>query len=103
MYSKRLISREKMISRSFLNWLEGCGFVCDFQSIGKTEKFASQMDGELLRSLREHADASGRSISALLDDAVREYLERARVRPAFRSAMDEVLKDHDELLKRLAR
>jgi predicted transcriptional regulator len=71
--------------------------------MGKSEKFASQLDRELLRSLREHAEASGRSISALLDDAVREYLERAQVRPAFRSAMDEVLEEHDELLRRLAR
>lgn len=71
--------------------------------MAKAEKFASQMDPELLQSLREHAEASGRSISALLDDAVREYLARAHVRPAFRSAMDEVLADHDELLQRLAR
>jgi predicted transcriptional regulator len=76
---------------------------CNSIAMGKAEKFASQLDGELLRSLREHAEATGRSISALLDDAVREYLERAHVRPAFRSAMDEVLEDHDELLKRLAR
>jgi vacuolar-type H+-ATPase subunit H len=72
-------------------------------SMAKAEKFASQMDAELLQSLRAHADASGRSISSLLDDAVREYLERVRVRPAFRAAMDEVLEDHDELLERLAR
>jgi hypothetical protein len=71
--------------------------------MAKTEKFASQMDGELLQSLRAHAEASGRSISALLDEAVRDYLERAQVRPAFRSAMDEVLEEHDELLQRLAR
>ena len=70
--------------------------------MGKAEKFASQLDGDLLQSLREHAAATGRSISAVLDDAVREYLERAHVRPAFRAAMDEVLQDHDELLKRLA-
>lgn len=71
--------------------------------MGKVEKFASQMDRALLQSLREHAEASGRSISALLDDAVREYLERVNVRPAFRSAMDEVLEDHADLLQRLAR
>ena len=71
--------------------------------MGEAEKFASQLDEELLRLLREHAEATGRSISALLDDAVREYLQRAHVGPAFRSAMDEVVEDHDELLKRLAR
>jgi hypothetical protein len=71
--------------------------------MGEAEKSASQLDGELLRALREHAEATVRSISAVLDDAVREYLERAHVRPGFRSAMDEVREDHDELLKRLAR
>jgi vacuolar-type H+-ATPase subunit H len=71
--------------------------------MAKAEKFASQLDAELLKSLREHAEASGRSISSLLDDAIREYLARAHVRPAFRSALDEVLRDHDELLERLAR
>lgn len=71
--------------------------------MAKAEKFASQMDRELLQSLRQHAEASGRSISTLLDEAVREYLERVHVRPAFRSAMDEVLAEHDELLARLAR
>lgn len=71
--------------------------------MAKAEKFASQMDRELLRSLRQHAEASGRSISTLLDEAVREYLQRVHVRPAFRSAMDEVLGEHDELLRRLAR
>lgn len=83
--------------------LEATGSACHASVMGKSEKFASQLDRELLRSLREHAEASGRSISALLDDAVREYLERAQVRPAFRSAMDEVLEEHDELLRRLAR
>jgi predicted transcriptional regulator len=71
--------------------------------MAKPEKFASQLDGELLKSLREHAEASGSSISSLLDNAVREYLERVHVRPAFRSAMDEVLEEHGELLERLAR
>jgi predicted transcriptional regulator len=83
--------------------LESSPVTSEAMGMAKAEKFASQMDRELLRSLREYADASGRSISALLDDAVREYLERVHVRPAFRSAMDEVLQDHDELLQRLAR
>jgi len=86
-----------------MKWLEANVLACHAIVMGKSEKFASQLDRELLRALREHAEASGRSISALLDDAVREYLERAQVRPAFRSAMDEVLEEHDELLQRLAR
>jgi hypothetical protein len=71
--------------------------------MAKVEKFASVMDGELLQSLRSHAETSGRSISSLLEEAVRAYLDHVRVRPAFRAAMDEVLQEHDELLQRLAR
>jgi hypothetical protein len=76
---------------------------CKAKGMSNAEKFASQMDRALLQSLREHAEASGRSISALLNDAVREYLDRSNVRPAFRSAMDEVVEDHADLLQRLAR
>lgn len=71
--------------------------------MSNVEKFASRMDRELLRALREHTEVSGRSISAVLSEAIREDLEWVKVRPAFRSAMDEVLDDHDELLQRLAR
>jgi len=39
----------------------------------------------------------------VVNEAVEEYLKRASVRPAFRNAMDEVLDDHAELLKRLAK
>jgi hypothetical protein len=39
----------------------------------------------------------------VVSEAVGEYLKRASVRPAFRSAMDEVLEDHAGLLNRLAK
>jgi len=71
--------------------------------VGHPEKFASTMDSEVLDALRRHAAASGRSISSILELAVVEHLDRVRVRPAFRRAVDEVLETHDELLGRLAR
>ena len=71
--------------------------------MGHSLKFASTMDSDLLHALREHAERSGRSISSILETAVAEHLDRVRVRPAFRAAVDQVLDEHDELLARLAR
>ena len=67
------------------------------------KKFATQIDEAALEDLRAYARSTGRSISGVVTEAVEEYLKRASVRPAFRSAMTEVLEDHAELLKRLAR
>jgi hypothetical protein len=69
----------------------------------KFKKFATQLDETALEELRAYAKSTGRSISGVVSEAVGEYLKRASVRPAFRSAMDEVLEDHAELLNRLAR
>ena len=67
------------------------------------KKFATQIDEKTLADLRAYTKSSGRSISSVVSEAVGEYLHRADVRPAFRSAMDEVLDDHAELLQRLAK
>lgn len=69
----------------------------------KFKKFATQIEESTLEDLRIYAKSSGRSISGVVSEAVGEYLKRASVRPAFRSAMDEVLAEHDELLGRLAK
>ena len=69
----------------------------------KLKKFATQIDETTIEELRAYARSTGRSISGVVTEAVGEYLKRANVRPAFRSAMDEVLEDHDELLNRLAK
>ena len=69
----------------------------------KLQKFATQIDQSILEDLRAYAKSSGRSISSVVTEAVGEYLTRASVRPAFRTAIEEVLEDHAELLKRLAK
>jgi len=66
-------------------------------------KFSSKIDDDVLAELRAYAAETGRSISSVLTDAVREHLERARVRPAFREAAEEVMDEHAELLERLAK
>lgn len=69
----------------------------------KAKKFATQMDEKVLKDLRAFAKSNDKSISKIVSDAVKEYIARAQVRPAFQAAMDEVLEDHEELLGRLAK
>ncbi len=61
------------------------------------------MDSEVLEALREYARDQNRTLSGVLTEAARSYLEQVRVRPAFRDATVEVLREHDELLGRLAK
>jgi len=68
-----------------------------------TEKFSTKMNKDVLERLRGYAEASDRSISQIVSEAVAEYLGRVEVRPAFRQAVDEVIREHEELLKELAR
>jgi hypothetical protein len=69
----------------------------------KNAKFATQMDEKVLKELKSYVSQNDRSISSVVSDAVAEYLHRAKIRPAFRKAMDDVLEEHSELLKRLAK
>lgn len=69
----------------------------------KAKKFATQIDEKVLKDLKSYVKEADRSISSVVSEAVAEYLQRSKVRPAFRSAMEEVMNDHAELLKRLAK
>jgi hypothetical protein len=69
----------------------------------KAKKFATQIDAKVLKDLKTFAHQTDRSISSVVSDAIEEYIHRVRLRPAFQKAMDEVLDDHSELLKRLAK
>ncbi len=69
----------------------------------KSKKFATQIDEKVLKNLKSFVAENDRSISSVVSEAVAEYLERIKVRPAFRQAMDEVLDENEELLKRLAK
>jgi len=69
----------------------------------KLKKFATQIDETVLEELRAYSMSTGRSISGVVTEAVGDYLKKSSVRPAFRTAMDEVLEDHAELLSKLAK
>jgi len=69
----------------------------------KLIKFATQVDLNVLKELRSYAKTADKSISKLVTEALSDYLKKIKVRPAFRDAMDEVLSENEELLKRLAK
>lgn len=69
----------------------------------KLVKFATQVDAKVLNDLRAVAKETDQTISKLVTEALAAHIQRVRVRPAFRRAMDQVLDEHDELLRRLAR
>jgi predicted transcriptional regulator len=70
------------------------------------EKFSSQASPDVLAALRQLAASQGRQFQAVLDDAMRDYLERQQrqqprhhVMSAFASSLDEF----DALYKDLAK
>jgi len=67
-----------------------------------SEKFSTKMNAAVLERLRDYAESSDRSISQIVSEAVAEYLNRVEVRPSFRRAVEEVVRENEELLKELA-
>lgn len=68
-----------------------------------TEKFSTKMNKEVLAKLRDYASTSDRSISLIVSEAVAEYLSRVEVRPSFRNAVEDVIRENEELLRELAK
>lgn len=74
--------------------------------MNKRVKFASQADPDVLAQLRELADKEGRQLQALLDEALRDYLEKkrtGRARPAVLAALRDSMSEHDALYRDLAK
>lgn len=69
----------------------------------KPKKFATQIDEQVLKDLKAYARENDRSIGRVVSDAVADYLQKIKIRPGFIRAMDEVLEEHEELLRRLAK
>jgi predicted transcriptional regulator len=69
----------------------------------KQTKFSTQVDEAVLDELKQYSEDSGKSISWIVNEAVAEYLERSRVRPAFIASMNRVLDKHADLMRRLAK
>jgi len=66
-------------------------------------KFATTISPEALKELKGYAYEAKRSISDIVDEALKAHLRTVRVRPIFRSVVEEVLSQHNEVLRRLAK
>ena len=65
-------------------------------------KISSKVDERAWNDLRELAAASHQSISGLLTEAIRDYVGRRRVRPDVLRHLDDSMREHAELGRRLA-
>ncbi len=69
----------------------------------KAKKIATQIDESVFEDLKLYVKEEGRSISNVINEAVVEYLAKAKVRPAFKSSVDRLFEEHSDLLKILAK
>ena len=70
------------------------------------EKFSSQAAPEVLSALRQIAEAEGRQFQVVLDEALREYIERkdkGRPRRHVLEAFAQSLGEFDSLYRELAK
>ena len=70
------------------------------------EKFSSQAAPEVLAALRRIAESQGRQFQAVLDEALRDYIDRhqkERPRRHVMAAFAESVKEFDELYRELAK
>jgi predicted transcriptional regulator len=77
-----------------------------FMNTAAREKFSSQAAPDVLLALRQIAENQGRQFQAVLDDALRDYIDRQQkecprrhVMAAFASSLDEF----DHLYRELAK
>lgn len=70
------------------------------------EKFSSQAAPEVLAALRQIAEAEGRQFQSILDEALRDYIDRRqreRLRRHVMSAFAASLDEFDALYRELAK
>ena len=65
-------------------------------------KISSKVEEAVWRELQVLAEESHQSISGLLTEAVREYVQRRRIRPQVLRHLEDSLNRHDELGRLLA-
>lgn len=68
-----------------------------------TIKISSKVEEEAWNDLKRFAQDSHQSISGVLTEAIRDYLQRRRIRPDVLSHLNDSIFEHEELGRRLAR
>ncbi len=66
-------------------------------------KISSKVDEQVWAELRAMAEESHQSVSGLLTEAISEYLQRRRVRPAVLKHLDDSIDENRRLGELLAR
>jgi predicted transcriptional regulator len=66
-------------------------------------KISSKVDDEVWAELRALAEESHQSVSGLLTEAIREYVQRRRVRPVVLQHLDDSIEQNRRLGELLAR
>lgn len=66
-------------------------------------KISSKVDERVWRELKDLADETDRTISGVLTEAIREYLQRRRVRPVVRERLEDSIAENERLGELLAR
>jgi len=75
-------------------------------STAAREKFSSQAAPEVLAALRQIAESQGRQFQAVLDEALRDYIDRqqkARPRRHVMAAFASSVEEFDDLYRELAK
>ena len=66
-------------------------------------KISSKVEEKVWNDLKDLADESHQSISGLLTEAIRDYVQRRRVRPAVLDHLETSIADNEELGRLLAK
>ena len=66
-------------------------------------KISSKVDEEVWNELKLIAQESHQNVSGLLTEAIREYIQRKRVRPSVLSHLETSMNENDELGHLLAK
>jgi predicted transcriptional regulator len=68
-----------------------------------TIKVSSQVEQQTWNDLKSLATESQQSISGVLTEAIAEYVQRRRIRPAVRSALADSIRENRQLGEMLAK
>ena len=66
-------------------------------------KVSSKVEAAVWEDLRKMADESHQNIAGLLTEAIREYVQRRRVRPLVMRHLDDSIAENENLGRLLAR
>ena len=66
-------------------------------------KISSKVEEKVWNDLKDLADESHQSISGLLTEAIRDYVQRRRVRPAVLEHLETSIAENEELGRLLAK